>query len=273
MIGVSITKDFITLHNMHGVKLGVNLIGGYYHVHSVVRGNMENYDTTHIPRKMIVILHVSDKEKPFLEVRHVAHPLPVVLSYRRLCQRGFSLPALLTRLEHELDFAELANTTRDAGPNTASYKETWRSLYSLVHQNGKYATDTEAALPIRSTPMRKRLLTVISAYKQMAVPIKMLNTIEEKLAVIDRMEKTFMDDYEFYACLRTYIIDQVGYRLFIETCELEKFNVPLRVRKRQTLVDSISRMTTSISTLRDHSAISEKIGQALKHCFRIHNFN
>lgn len=273
MIGVSITKDFITLHDMHGVKLGVNLIGGYYHVHSVVRGTMENYDTTHIPRKMLVILHVSDKEKPFLEVRHVAHPLPVVLSYRRLCQRGFSLPVLLTRLEHEVEFAELAKVTRDAGPNTQSYKETWRALYSLVHQNGKHATDTTPGLPIRTTNVRKRLLTVISAYKQMAVPVKMLNTIEEKLAVINRMEEIFMDDYEFYACLRTYIIDQVGYRLFIETCELDRFVVPLRVRKRQTLVDSISRMTTSISTLKDHTAIGEKIGQALKHCFRLHNFN
>lgn len=270
---VSINKDFITLHDMHGVKLGVNLIGGYYHIHSVVRGNMENYDTTYIPRKMIAILHVSDKEYPFIEVRHVAHPLPVVLTYRRLCQRGFSLPALLTRMENEVDFAELANVTRDANRHTVGYKETWRALYSLVHQNGKRGGPGEPNLPVRTTEVRKRLLTVISAYKQMAVPVKTLNTIEEKLAVIDRMQEIFMDDYEFYACLRSYIIDMVGYRLFVETCELDKFTVPLRVRKRQTLVDSISRMTTSIATLRDHTAIGEKIGQALKHCYRIHNFN
>lgn len=273
MRAVNISKDRIAVDGIPHLAFGYLVHRDYYFVTSIIRGNLADNQIVHIPKMMSIIMHVSPSNYPFLEVRHVAHPNPVILNYRRLSARGFSLPDFIAKLEDEVFFAEQAYVTRDGGKNTFNYRETWRSLYSIVHQNGRPQEGVFVTAPVRTSNARKRLLTVISAYKQMAVPIKVLNTIEEKLEVIEALERIFTDDYEYYACLRTYIIDVVGYRLFIETAPLEKFVVPLRVRQRKTLVKSLLGMTTSISTLRDHQGLGEKIGNALKHCYRIHNFN
>lgn len=273
MQGLSIGKSTITIHNLPGIVLGFHLIGGHYHINQITTGTVNNHDTDDVPRKLVVILHPSTTGHPFLELRHIAHPLPVVVRNKRLCQRGFNLRLYLVQMENEAFFAGEASATRNTATTTIEYRETWRSLYSIVHQNGSKTAQGLVQMPKRVSAIRTRLLTVISAYKQMAVPIKPLNTIDEKLAFLDTLEALFVDDYEYYACLRTYIIDQVGYRLFLETCDLSKFVLPLHVRNRVNFANRLDSLTTSIRYLRDHPYIERKIGDSLKQCFRIHQFN
>lgn len=273
MQGLSIGKNTITVNNLVGVMLTYQLVAGHYHINKITTGTIGNSETHDVPRKLTVILHPSTVGYPFLEVRHAAHPWPVVIRNKRLCQRGFSLRLYLTQLENEAFFAGEACATRDTAPTTREYRDTWRALYSIVHQNGGAAKPGELRLPIRNSKDRTRLLAVISAYKQMAVPIKPLISIDDKLAFLDALEALFTNDYEYYACLRTYIIDQVGYRLFLETCDLSKFTIPMRIRNRAKFADSLSGLTSSIAYLRDHPYIERKIGESLKQCFRIHQFN
>lgn len=273
MQGLSIGKNTITIHNLPGVVLGFQLIGGHYHIDRITTGTIGDSTTEFIPRKLVVILHPSTVGYPFLEIRHAAHPLPVVVRNKRLCQRGFSLRLYLVQMENEVFFAGESVATRNTAPTTVEYRDTWRALYSLVHQNGSGKVPGEVQLPVRASNVRTRLLAVISAYKQMAVPIKPLTTIEDKLAFLEAFEALFANDYEYYACLRTYIIDQVGYRLFLETCDLSKFVVPMRVRDRENFADRLSGLTSSIRYLRDHPYIERKIGESMKQCFRIHQFN
>lgn len=270
MKGVTIGSKYITFYSVPGIALEFIKERGNYVITGVKAGNLAENNTTAISRAMTVIGQFSEKEYPVLEVTHAAYPYAITINLRELQRQGKNLGNYFTHLFDTVNFAKVFIFQHRNMAVSRDYRDQWSALYSLVHTTRRQHGDV--TFPDFQAGERMKLLAVLSAHKQMSVPIKPLNSIEEKLEFLIKFAEIFKQDFEHYACLRSFIVYTCGYRYFLETAELDKFTIPANAH-RCNIAATIDKITSPIDVMKDHQYIVPKIRRALNCCFRIHNFN